>query len=106
MVYLYSSVSLFIMLYLNHVLSELCYKGTILQKNYRKMTMNGHFPITPLWNSMVKNKKATTLLPTKQSGWIWKPTTLWRKYKIGECNATAYEFLRLMCKFELKKYSR
>ena len=30
------------------VISELRFKGTILQSNYRKMTMNGHFPIIPL----------------------------------------------------------
>ena len=30
------------------IISEVCYKGTILQGNNRKMTMNDHFPITPL----------------------------------------------------------
>ena len=29
-------------------ISELCYKGTILQRDYRKMAINGHFPIIPL----------------------------------------------------------
>ena len=34
---------------MDHVISELCYtKGTILQRNYRKMTIfHGHFPIIP-----------------------------------------------------------
>ena len=34
----------------------LCYKGIILQWNYRKMTISfhGHFPIVSLNNSMVK----------------------------------------------------
>ena len=34
------------------VINELCYKGTILQRNYRKMTINGHFSIIPWQNSM------------------------------------------------------
>ena len=29
---------------IDHVISELCYKGTILQRNYRKCPLNGHFP--------------------------------------------------------------
>ena len=37
---------------MEHVISELCCKGTILQSNYRKM--HGHFLITPLQNFMVK----------------------------------------------------
>ena len=36
---------------MNHVMSELCYKGLILQRNNRKMTIHGHFPIIPLKNS-------------------------------------------------------
>ena len=47
----------FIMLYLGSIgmiplISELCLKETILQRNYRKMTIHVHFPITPLENSM------------------------------------------------------
>ena len=31
------------------VISESCYnRGTILQRNYRKITIYGHFPIIPL----------------------------------------------------------
>ena len=33
---------------LDCVISEPCYIGTILQKNYRKITIYGHFPMTPL----------------------------------------------------------
>ena len=33
---------------MNCVISEPFYKETILQINYRKMTINGHFPINPL----------------------------------------------------------
>ena len=45
----------FIMIYLrsigmDHVISELCYKGTILQRNYRKMTIPWSFS----YNSFVK----------------------------------------------------
>ena len=29
-------------------------KGTILLRNYRKVTLNGHFPTIPLQNFMVK----------------------------------------------------
>ena len=36
---------------MDYVLNESCYKGTILQNNYRKMTCNGHFPLN---NSFVK----------------------------------------------------
>ena len=35
---------------LHHVISELCYKGTILQRKYRKMT----FLWTFFYNSMIK----------------------------------------------------
>ena len=35
---------------IDHVISELCYKGTILQKNYRKMTILWSFS----YNSFVK----------------------------------------------------
>ena len=30
------------------VIRESCYKGTILQKNYRKIIFYGHFPIIPM----------------------------------------------------------
>ena len=33
---------------LDRVISELCYKETLLQGNYRKMTIHDHFPIIPL----------------------------------------------------------
>ena len=33
---------------MDDVISELSYKGNILQRNYRKMTIHGHFPIIPL----------------------------------------------------------
>ena len=36
------------LLYPNLCYKGVCYKGTILQRNYRKMTINGHFPIIPL----------------------------------------------------------
>ena len=52
------------------VISELCYKGIILQRNYRKLPFYkgvieklpfyGHFPIIPLQNSMAKRLGATT----------------------------------------------
>ena len=45
---------------MNRVISESCYKVTILQKSYRKMTMNGHFPIIPFENSIEKNLEVTT----------------------------------------------
>ena len=35
---------------MDRVISELCCKETLLQKNYRKMTIYGHFP----YNSFVK----------------------------------------------------
>ena len=37
------------------VISKLCYYEAVLQRYYRKMTIYGHFPITPLQNSTVKN---------------------------------------------------
>ena len=40
---------------MDRVISEQCYKWKILQSNYRKMTIHGHFPIIPLENSMEKN---------------------------------------------------
>ena len=33
---------------MDHVMSELCYIETILQRNYRKMIYHDHFPIDPL----------------------------------------------------------
>ena len=42
---------------MDHVISEPCYKGAILQRKYRKMTI---FPKLPLYNSMVKHMGATT----------------------------------------------
>ena len=33
---------------IDSVIGELCYKGIILQRNYRKMTIYGHFPIIVL----------------------------------------------------------
>ena len=30
------------------VISELCYKGTLLQRNQRKMAIFDHFPMIPL----------------------------------------------------------
>ena len=33
---------------LGRVANELCYKGTILQRNNRKMTIYDHFPKIPL----------------------------------------------------------
>ena len=45
---------------------NLCYKGTILQWNYRNMTIYGHLPIVPSLNSMVKkygNHNMTLLYP-------------------------------------------
>ena len=44
-------------------------------------------------------------LECSTSGWILKTTALWRKSKIGKCHATAYGFLRLWYKYELRKYS-
>ena len=31
--------TMFVVIGMDHVISELCYKGTILQRNYRKMTV-------------------------------------------------------------------
>ena len=62
------------------VVSEFSYTRTILQRNYRKMTIyplykkcfffynsfgNGHFPIIPLYNSMAKfeSHRMTMLYP-------------------------------------------
>ena len=41
--------------YRNRVINETCYKGTILKRNYGKIAIHGHFPIIPLYNSMLKN---------------------------------------------------
>ena len=27
------------------LISDMCYKGTILKRNYRKITIHGHFPM-------------------------------------------------------------
>ena len=43
------SITLFLWsIQMDCVISELYYKGTILQRNYSKMTMIGDFPIIPL----------------------------------------------------------
>ena len=43
------------------VISESCYRGTVLQRNYRKMTMYGLFPILNSFVKFnVKNFGATT----------------------------------------------
>ena len=39
---------------MDHVISEMCYKGTILQRNYRKMTILWSFFYSYFVNSMVK----------------------------------------------------
>ena len=44
-------------------------------------------------------------LECSTSGRILKTTALCRKLKIGEYHATAYGFLRLWYKYELRKYS-
>ena len=51
-IYLYVQSSPFITLYLvskgmDHVISEPCYKGTIVLRNFRKTTIYGHFSIIP-----------------------------------------------------------
>ena len=39
------SHALFESIEMDHVISEVCYKGIILQKNYRKMTMTGYISV-------------------------------------------------------------
>ena len=39
---------------IDHVLSESCYKGTILQRHYRKMTIKWSFSYNSFVNSMIK----------------------------------------------------
>ena len=49
----------FIALYLgfkgnDHAINESCYKGARLERNYRIMTIYGHYSIIPLWKLIVK----------------------------------------------------
>ena len=51
---------------MDHVINVSCYKGTMFQRNYRKMTIYGHFPISPSKNTVVKkfgSNKMTMLYP-------------------------------------------
>ena len=45
---------------MDRVISELCYKPTILQRCCRKMTINGNFLIIPFLKLHGENKKEAT----------------------------------------------
>ena len=45
---MYNAESLYILYLGPCYINERCYKGTLLQRNYRKMTIYGYFPIIPL----------------------------------------------------------
>ena len=48
---------------MDSVISEPCCIETILQINYRKMTIHGHFPIIPLHRKHIGSHNMTKLYP-------------------------------------------
>ena len=52
---------------IDHVVSEYCYKETILQRNYEKMAIYGHFPQIPLLNFMDENIQIGVLKGFKET---------------------------------------
>ena len=90
----------------------------ILQRNYRKMTINRSFSYNffvklYLYNmNLIQMDRKDSVIkrvhcmctPTKRSN--TQHLVEYEKQLLGECHTTVYGFLRLWYKYELRKYSR